>query len=294
MTWRERVAGLRVDTTPLRQSRDFRLLFWAGTVFYLGGMVTYVALPYQLYTLTGSNFAVGALGIVELVPLVVFGLYGGALADHVDRRRMLVLAGAAQVVLTGLLAVNAFLPDPRAWPIYVLGALLAAAQSLQRPSKEALEPRTVEHGQIMAASALSSLGVQVGLLAGPAVGGVLLAAFGVGWCFVVNVAALLVATALFAALRPYPVTDRSNPPSLRGSPRGSATRCAAATCSAPTWWTWSRCSWPCRPCSTPPWSRTSSTSPRCSACSTASARSAACSRRSPRAGPGTCTTTAGR
>ena len=220
MTWRERAAGLRVDTTPLRQSRDFRLLFWAGTVFYLGGMVTYVALPYQLYTLTGSNFAVGALGIVELVPLVVFGLYGGALADHVDRRRMLVLAGAAQVVLTGLLAVNAFLPDPRAWPIYVLGALLAVAQSLQRPSKEALEPRTVEHGQIMAASALSSLGVQVGLLAGPAVGGVLLAAFGVGWCFVVNVAALLVATALFAALRPYPVTDRSNPPSLRGIAEG--------------------------------------------------------------------------
>ncbi|HEU4512542.1 MAG TPA: MFS transporter, partial [Nocardioidaceae bacterium] len=87
---RQRIGALRVDVTPLRESRDFRLLFWAGTVFYLGGMVTYVALPYQLYKLTGSNFAVGALGIVELVPLVVFGLYGGALADHVDRRRMLV------------------------------------------------------------------------------------------------------------------------------------------------------------------------------------------------------------
>ena len=83
---RHRVARLRVDVTPLRTSRDFRLLFWAGTVFYLGGMVSYVALPYQLYQLTGSNFAVGAMGLVELVPLVVFGLYGGALADHVDRR----------------------------------------------------------------------------------------------------------------------------------------------------------------------------------------------------------------
>jgi MFS family permease len=209
-----------VDTRPLKESRDFRLLFWAGTVFYLGGMVSYVALPYQLYTLTGSNFAVGALGIVELVPLVVFGLYGGALADHVDRRTMLVVAGATQVVLTGLLAVNAFLPDPQVWPIYVLGALLAAAQSLQRPSKEALEPRTVRHDQIMAASALSSLGVQVGLLAGPAVGGLLLASVGVGWCFVVNVVGLLVATALFAALRPYPVTGRSTPPSLAGIREG--------------------------------------------------------------------------
>ncbi|HET9860528.1 MAG TPA: MFS transporter [Nocardioidaceae bacterium] len=220
MKLKERIGALRVDTTPLKESRDFRLLFWAGTVFYLGGMVSYVALPYQIYQLTGSNFAVGALGIVELVPLVVFGLYGGALADHVDRRRMLVVTGVAQVVLTAALAVNAFLPDPRVWPIYVLGALLAAAQSLQRPSKEALEPRTVRHDQITAASALSSLGIQVGLLAGPAVGGLLLAYVGIGWCFLVDVVALLVATALFAALRPYPVTDRSNPPSVKGIAEG--------------------------------------------------------------------------
>ena len=217
---RERVGALRVDTTPLKESRDFRLLFWAGAVFYLGGMVSYVALPFQLYQLTGSNFAVGALGIVELVPLVVFGLYGGALADHVDRRKMLVATGAAQVLLTAALAANAFLPDPRVWVIYLLGALLAASQSLQRPSKEALEPRTVRHDQITAASALSSLGVQVGLLAGPAVGGLLLASVGVAWCFVVDVAGLVVATALFAALRSYPVTDRSNPPSLRGIGEG--------------------------------------------------------------------------
>ena len=85
MSWRARLAGLRLDLTPLRTSRDFRLLFAAGTVFYLGAMVTYVAIPFQIYALTGSNFAVGAIGIVELVPLVVFGLYGGALADHVDR-----------------------------------------------------------------------------------------------------------------------------------------------------------------------------------------------------------------
>ncbi len=101
-----RLARLRVDVSPLRDSRDFRLLFWAGTVFYLGGMVSYVALPYQLHQLTGSNFAVGALGIVELAPLVVFGLYGGALADHVDRRLMLVVTGGAQVLLTAAIALS--------------------------------------------------------------------------------------------------------------------------------------------------------------------------------------------
>ena len=219
MSWTDRLVGLRVDTTPLRTSRDFRLLFLAGTVFYLGGMVSYVALPYQVYRLTGSNFAVGALGLVELVPLLFFGLYGGALADHVDRRRLLVGTGVAQVLLTAVLMVNAFGPQ-RLWVIYVVGAALAAAGSLQRPSKEALEPRTVRHDQITAASALSSLGSQVGLLAGPAIGGVLVATVGVGWCFAVDVAGLVVATTLFAMMRPYPHTAETTPPSLKGIGEG--------------------------------------------------------------------------
>src|SRR6187551_2465107 len=124
-----------MDVTPLRESRDFRLLFLAGTVFYLGGMVSYVAIPFQIYTLTGSNFAVGAIGLVELVPLVVFGLYGGALADHVDRRRLLILTGVAQAVVTVALAVNAFRDDPDVWVVFVLAGLLASTSSLQRPSR---------------------------------------------------------------------------------------------------------------------------------------------------------------
>ncbi len=221
MTWKERLRGLRVDTTPLRTSRDFRLLFLAGTVFYLGGMVSYVALPYQVYRLTGSNLAVGALGLVELLPLLVFGLYGGALADHVDRRRLLVGTGVAQVLLTAVLVVNAFGPQ-RLWVIYAVGAALAAAGSLQRPSKEALEPRTVRHDQITAASALSSLSRQIGLLAGPGLGGVLVATVGVGWCFAVDVTGLVVATVLFARMRPYPHTGETTPPSLQGISEGLA------------------------------------------------------------------------
>jgi MFS family permease len=221
VSWRERLGGLRVDTTPLRTSRDFRLLFYAGTVFYLGAMVSYVALPYQVYRLTGSNIAVGALGLVELLPLLLFGLYGGALADHVDRRRMLVGTGVAQALLTVVLMVNAFGPQ-RLWVIYGVGAALAAAGSLQRPSKEALEPRTVRHDQITAASALSSLGTQTGLLAGPAVGGILVSTVGVGWCFAVDVTGLVVATVLYALMRPYPHTGETTPPSLRGIREGLA------------------------------------------------------------------------
>ncbi len=220
VTMRDRLRAMRLDTTPLRQSRDFRLLFVAGTVFYLGGMVSYVAVPYQVYTLTRSNLAVGALGIAELVPLLAFGLYGGALADHFDRRRLLIGTALAQVVLTAVLAWNAFLDEPHLWLVYVVGALLAAAGALQRPSKEALEPRTVRHDQIAAASALSSFGSQLGILVGPAIGGLLLATVGVGWCFVVDVVGLLAATGLFVAMRAYPHVGETTAPSVRAIRQG--------------------------------------------------------------------------
>jgi len=214
--WLAAVAGLRIDVTPLRTSRDFRLLFSAGTVFYLGGMVTYVALPFQLYRLTGSNFAVGLMGVVELVPLLLFGLYGGALADHVDRQRMLVVTGTAQVVLTALLLGNSLLDRPQIWLIYVVGALLSIAQALQRPSREALIPRTVRHGELPAAVALNSFGTQVGMLAGPTIGGLLIATAGVPWAYGVDVLGLIIATILFSRMRSYPPGADSTPPSVAG------------------------------------------------------------------------------
>lgn len=220
--WRARLAGLRPDLTPLRTSRDYRILVVAGTVFYFGGMMTYVALPFQVYHLTGSNFAVGAVGLVQLLPLILAGLYGGALADHMDRRTMLVVTGVGQVVLTGGLLVNALLAEPSVPAIYVIGALMAVAQSLQRPSREALLPRTVRHAELPAAVALSSIGVQVSMLVGPGVAGLILAAHGAGWAYAVDLAGLVIATALYAALRPYPPTEAGNPPSLRGIGEGLA------------------------------------------------------------------------
>jgi MFS family permease len=219
-TVRAWLRSARMDTTPLRTSRDFRLLFAAGTVFYLGGMVSYVAVPYQLYHLTHSNLAVGAMGAVELVPLLVFGLYGGALADHADRRTVLVLTGVAQAVLTAALMANAFLHRPAVWVIYVVGGLLSVAQSLQRPSREALTPRVVSHEELPAAVALSSIGGQIGQLGGPALGGLLVATAGAGAAYAVDVTGLVIATTLFLRLHRYPATEGSNPPSLSGISEG--------------------------------------------------------------------------
>ena len=216
MTWADRFRAVRMDTRPLRESRDFRLLFVAGTVFYLGGMVSYVAIPFQIYDLTGSNFAVGAVALVELVPLIVFGLYGGALADHVDRRKLLIWTGVAQAAFTGILAVNAFRDEPSLWVIFGVAGLLQSSSALQRPSREALMPRTVKHDQITAGQALTSLGMQIGVLVGPAIGGLLVAYVGIGWCFLVDICALLVATLMYVAMRPYPHIAETTPPSLAG------------------------------------------------------------------------------
>ncbi len=222
VTWAERMRALRMDLTPWRASRDYRLLLLGGSVFYLGAMVTYVAIPFQVYTLTGSNFAVGAIGLVELVPLVVFGLYGGALADHVDRRRLMIGTGIAMVLLTGVLAVNAFRDDPSVPLIFVVAALLISASAMQRPSREALMPRTVTHQQIPAAQALLTFGMQVGLLGGPLLGGLLVAYVGIGWCFLVDVVGLVVATVLYAFMGNYPHRSETTPPSLRGIRDGIA------------------------------------------------------------------------
>ncbi|MDX6238431.1 MAG: hypothetical protein QOG10_3246 [Kribbellaceae bacterium] len=213
-SWRARLARLRVDLTPWRGSRDFRILVVSGSVFFLGGMVGYVALPFQLYQLTGSNFAVGAMGLVTIAPLVVFGLYGGALADHVDRRKMLIGTGIAQVMITALLLVNTVLHDPRVWLIYVCGGLNAIASSLQRPSREALFPRVVKHEEMPAAVTLNSLTLQVGQLTGPALGGVLVGTAGVTWAFAVELTGQVIATLMYVALRSYRSSEQSRPPSL--------------------------------------------------------------------------------
>ena len=130
---RDRLRAMRLDTTPLRESRDFRLLFIAGTVFYLGGMVSYVAVPYQLYQLTGSNFAVGALGIAELVPLLVFGLYGGALSFPMPffPQRALAVRGSYVGTLDELRELIALGQEGRIPPIPLdLRPLDAAPQAL--------------------------------------------------------------------------------------------------------------------------------------------------------------------
>ncbi|MET0556144.1 MAG: MFS transporter [Vicinamibacteria bacterium] len=172
-----------MDLRPLRRHRDYRWLFSAQSVSFLGSMVTYVALPYQMYALTGSSLAVGLLGLVELLPLLVTAFVGGALADTVDRRKMVLWTDVGLALGCGLLALDALLPEPRVWLLYVAAAVMSAMNGLQRPSLEAMTPRLVDPEEVPAAAALQSFRGSMGMIVGPALGGLLIATAGIPWTF---------------------------------------------------------------------------------------------------------------
>jgi MFS family permease len=193
-----------MDLSPWRGSRDFRLLWSAGAVTLFGSFLTMVALPLQLKALTGSALAVGAVGAVELVPLVLCGLWGGALADAWDRRSIVLWTEAVQGVCTLGLVVDTLLPHPAVWPLYVVAALSSAAGALQRPSIDALTPQLVRHDQQTAAAALNSLRWNVGAILGPVLAGLIATTAGIGVAFEVDLATFAVSVLLLARLRPVP------------------------------------------------------------------------------------------
>ncbi|HEX5569281.1 MAG TPA: MFS transporter [Streptomyces sp.] len=214
-------SALLPDLSPWRSSRDFRRLWCAGAVTVFGTFLTFVALPLQLKELTGSTVAVGALGAVELVPLVVFGLYGGALADAVDRRRLLLWTEGALGATALVLLANSLLAEPMVWPLYAVAALTSALGGLQRPALEAIVPRIVPHEQLAAAVALNSLRWQIAGVAAPSMAGVLIAFAGLEWAYAVDAATFAVSVLLTLGLRPSPAARGAARPSLRGIAEGA-------------------------------------------------------------------------
>jgi MFS family permease len=165
-----------VDLTPFR-NRDYRFLYAAQFVSLIGTMVTYVALPYQMYRLTGSLLSVGLLGLVELVPLLATAFIGGAMADAVDRRRIAIVTDVALAVGSATLAIIATRAASASLP-YLVAAWMSAVSGLQRPAIESLVPRLIEKHQLPAAASLAVVRGSVGMIAGPALGRLLIASTG--------------------------------------------------------------------------------------------------------------------
>lgn len=203
-----------MDLTPLRDLRDFRLLFISGGITRLGSMMTYVAIPFQVAILTDSFIAVGLIGLAELVPLVFFGLFGGSLSDRLDRRRMVLIAeGAALLCSVGLL-INSLVPSPSLMILYVIAMLFAALDGLQRPSLDAIFPAVVPHDRLSAASAVNSTSGTAAFLIGPAIGGLLLAGIGPSAVYAIDVLTFIVSILLLTRLRSVSIADEKHEGSL--------------------------------------------------------------------------------
>jgi len=126
------VAKYAIDLSPLRKSKDFSLLWAAGLISYFGSMITYVAVPFQVKQLTGSYVAVAISGLVEIVPLVIFGLYGGVLADALDRKKLIWVTEALSLVFTAALLINSMMDSPSLLLIYIVSGLFAATSGLRQ------------------------------------------------------------------------------------------------------------------------------------------------------------------
>ncbi len=212
---RAALTALRPDVTPLRGSADYRRLYASSAISLFGSMVTAVAAPLQLKQLTDSPVAVGLVGIAELVPMIACSLWGGAIADVHDRRRVLLLTEAAALLTSLLLAGNALLPHPSVAVIYLAAAAGAAAAALHRPSAEAMLARLVPREQQAAAAALMGLQGTAGAILGPAIGGVL-AAVALPAAYLVDVASFVLSLALLARLAPMRAGGAGDRVSLAG------------------------------------------------------------------------------
>jgi MFS family permease len=208
-------ARIAVDIRPLRESRDFRRLWFGVGISAIGSQITTVAIPFQLYEETRSTLLLGLLGLAALVPLLIVPIYGGAVADAVDRRRLLLLSDVAQLLVTGGLLVNALLPNPSVWCLFVAEALGTAAYGFQRPARNALTPRLVPGDQLLAAIAVEDVVFTLARVAGPVIAGVLILAVGLSGAYAIDMVTFAASLGAIWLLPPVPPAPDAARPSLQ-------------------------------------------------------------------------------
>lgn len=210
-----------IDISPLRISRDYRLLFFGQLISAFGSVMSFVVVPVQVYQLTGSTLLVGLLGASEFVLILLLAFVGGAYADFIDKRKMLRLTELGHTVVTVVLVFNATLPQPQVWLLFVCAALHAGLAALQRPSFEAMLQKLIPPNLMSSVSALNSLRWNVTTILGPSLAGIIVARYGASIAYsidLVTFTASLVAVFLIRAVpAPTQIEDR---PTLRSVVEG--------------------------------------------------------------------------
>lgn len=187
------------DLTPLRTSTHYRRLWFGNTVSWVGQGMTALAVSLQVYEITRSPFSVGLVGLFSLVPLIVFGLYGGAIADTVDRRKLGLASATGSAVLSAVLATAAFAGFHHVWFLYAIVALQSVCGALNSPARSSMIPRLLPPEQLRAANALNSMTTTFGTLVGPSLGGLIVGFGGFQTAYLID--AIAFSAALYAMWR---------------------------------------------------------------------------------------------
>jgi MFS family permease len=217
---RRLATALTPDVRPFRESRDYRLITAGALVTGLGTQASLVALPYQVYVITHKPVLVGLLGLVELAPLVTASLFGGALADRYDRRRLLLLYQLLLVAVAGALAAVSFLGTPAIWVLYVLAGALAGAGQLERVARTSIVPNVVRPEYMRPAISNMFGLMQLTMVVGPGLGGLLIAGFDVQAAYTVDAVSCLGMALAAAAMSPQPPIAAEHEPVLRSIANG--------------------------------------------------------------------------
>ena len=210
-----------IDISPLRISRDYRLLFFGQLISTFGTAISLVVVPVQVYQLTGSTLLVGFLSASEFVLILLLAFVGGAYADFIDKRKMLRLTEVGQTLVTALLVFNATLAAPHVWLLFVCAALHAGLAALQRPSFESLLQKIVPLELMASVSALNAIRWNVTTIIGPSIAGIIVARYGASFAYSLDLLTFSASLAAVFLIRAVPApTQIEERPTLQSVAEG--------------------------------------------------------------------------
>ena len=203
-----------LDLSPLRVSRDYRLLFFGQLVSFFGSMMTFIVVPWQMYQLTQSSAMVGYIYLAEFIPMIALAFVGGALADFLDKRKMLRITEIGQTTVTAILLLNSLLPQPRIWILFLSVALHAGLAALQRPAFESFIQKVIPPELMSSVMALNSVRYSVGAIVSPAVAGIIATQLSASVAYTIDLVTFLASLAAVFMLRHVPPPENAERPSL--------------------------------------------------------------------------------
>jgi MFS family permease len=206
---------LTIDITPLKVSRDYRLLFFGQLVSFFGSMMSFIVLPWQMFELTKSSEMVGYIALAEFFPMIILAFVGGAFADYFDKRKLLRLTEIGQTIVTAILLVNALSPNPQIWVLFLAAALHAGFAALQRPAFEAFIQQIIPNDLMSAVMALNSMRWSLGAIISPAIAGIITTTFGSSIAYSIDLITFIASLAAVFMLKKVASPPNAERPSIK-------------------------------------------------------------------------------